>query len=541
MLYNHSMTHAWYHTTTLYQIYPRSFYDSNGDGVGDLPGILQKLDYLQTLGVETLWVSPFFSSPQADGGYDISDYLSIAPEQGAMEDALRLIEETHRREMRVIFDMVMNHTSAEHAWFKESRASRDNPKADWYIWRDIPNNWMSMTGGSGWHYAPERKQYYWASFLPFQPDLNYRNPAVKEAMLNAVRFWLNKGVDGFRLDIFNVIYKDAQFRNNPFSFKAMPKENDPSGFFQEYQYSLNQPESFAFAKELRQVCDEFGEKALLGEVNGSRAIIRRYLGDASANNGLGLVFDFEMLNFQFNAGYFRRMIQALESAYPDPFTPVWVFSNHDRKRSAHRLGNDINKAKILMTLQLTARGVPCLYQGEEIGMTNLPLPFKTALDPITRKYKKYPRFIFDLLGATVNRDEVRTPMQWDESLNAGFSSAAQTWLPTHPNYKTLNVQRQSHESNSLLRLTQTLLQLRKERRALRDGKLRLIENLPSSILGYERIAENETLTILINFSSAPQSLERFSHQRLVFKIDAAAVGLSGFDAAIFSPLESPSS
>ena len=221
-------TIPWYHKTTIYQIYPRSFYDSNGDGIGDLQGILQKLDYLHELGFETLWISPFFSSPQADFGYDISNYTDIAPEYGTMSDALQLIEEVHKRGMRIVFDMVMNHTSEEHPWFKESRSSRDNPKADWYLWRDKPNNWMSVTGGSGWHYAPERGQYYWASFLPFQPDLNYRNPEVKRTMLDVVRIWLGKGVDGFRLDIFNYIYKGAEFQNKPFSFKLIPSEEDYS-------------------------------------------------------------------------------------------------------------------------------------------------------------------------------------------------------------------------------------------------------------------------------------------------------------------------
>ena len=212
----------WYHKTLIYQIYPRSFYDSNQDGMGDIQGIIQKLDYVKDLGFESIWCSPFFASPQADFGYDISNYTDVAPEYGTMRDALQLIEETYRRALRIVFDMVMNHTSGEHSWFKESRSSRDNPKADWYLWRDQPNHWQSMTGGSGWHYANERDQYYWASFLPFQPDLNYRNPEVKKAMLEIVRFWLGKGVDGFRLDIFNVIYKDAEFRNNPFTFDLIP-------------------------------------------------------------------------------------------------------------------------------------------------------------------------------------------------------------------------------------------------------------------------------------------------------------------------------
>ncbi|MBK7320411.1 alpha-amylase family glycosyl hydrolase [Candidatus Villigracilis affinis] len=311
------MSTPWYHKTSIYQIYPRSFYDTNGDGIGDLKGIIQKLDYLHELGFETLWISPFFSSPQADTGYDISSYTDIAPEYGSMDDTQQLIEEVHQRGMKIVFDMVMNHTSIEHPWFKESRSSQDNPKADWYIWRDKPNNWQSMTGGNGWHYSAERRQYFWSSFLPFQPDLNYRNPEVKKTMFDTVRFWLNKGVDGFRLDIFNVIYKDAEFRNNPFSFKLLPTEDDPSGFFQEAKYNLNQPESFEFAKELRSVCDEFGEKILLGEVSGDRSIIRKFLGN-EVNNGLGLVFDFRNAQLPIQRGLFPQVDRAHRSAFSRP-------------------------------------------------------------------------------------------------------------------------------------------------------------------------------------------------------------------------------
>lgn len=513
------MTHPWYHATSIYQIYPRSFYDSNGDGIGDIQGMIQKLDYVRALGFEAIWFSPFFASPQFDFGYDVSDYLNIAPEYGTMDDALQLIAEVHARGMKIVFDMVMNHTSVEHAWFKESRSSRTNPKADWYLWQPPsnsphffqkwrerkPNNWNSMTGGSGWHYAPERGQYYWASFLPFQPDLNYRNPEVKQTMLDIVRFWLGKGVDGFRLDIFNVIYKDAEFRNNPFSFKLIPTENDPSGFFQEAKYNLNLPESFAFAKELRGTCDEFGEKILLGEVSGNKSVIRKFLG-GEVNDGLGLVFDFEMLNFQFSAEYFRGLIQRIETHFPDPFMPVYVFSNHDRRRSMTRLGNDIRKAKLLAMLQLTVRGVPCVYYGEEIGMTDLPLPFSSALDPIPHKFKLIPRFVFDLLGLTINRDEVRTPMQWDGSENAGFSSAEKTWLPAHGNYERVNVKAGEGDDASLLNTFRALLKIRKEYKSLREGSLELMDHLPAGVLGFIRKFGDEKLTVLLNFSEAEKKI-----------------------------------
>lgn len=544
------MTKPWVHKTSIYQIYPRSFYDTNGDGIGDLRGILQKLDHIHELGFETLWISPFFSSPQADTGYDISSYTDIAPEYGSMADALELIEETHTRDMKIVFDMVMNHTSIQHPWFVESRSSHDNPKADWYIWRSSPgsgsipqkwfgkkpNNWNSMTGGSGWQFSAERKQYFWASFLPFQPDLNYRNPEVKKAMFEAVRFWLDKGVDGFRLDIFNVLYKDAEFRDNPFSLKLIPTEDDPSGFFQEAKYNLNQPESFELAKELRSVCEEYGEKILLGEVSGGTPIIRRFLGD-HANNGLGLVFDFEMLGFQFSANYFYSLIQKMEKNYAEPFTPVYVFSNHDRNRSMYRLGGDLRKAKLLALLQLTVRGVPCMYYGEEIGMTNLPQSFHTAQDPIAHKYKSIPRFIFDRLGLLINRDEVRTPMQWNHGLNAGFSQAKRTWLPIHKNYTAIQVEAQRKDQDSLLACIQQILKVRNTEAPLKEGSLELINDLPAGMLGFTRSTENTSLAILLNFDEQAKEFN-FEFAECMFalsKTDTAkekAIRLNGFGGVI---------
>ena len=488
----------WYHKTTIYQIYPRSFFDSNHDGIGDIQGITQKLDYIKELGFESIWCSPFFASPQADFGYDISSYADIAPEYGTLNDALQLIAEVHKRGMKIVFDMVMNHTSNEHPWFKESRLSRANPKADWYLWRDRPNNWQSMTGGSGWHYAEERKQYYWASFLPFQPDLNYRNPEVKKTMLDIVRFWLGKGVDGFRLDIFNVIYKDAEFRNNPLTFELIPTETNPSGFFQKAKYTLNQPESFEFAKELRGICEEFGEKLLLGEISGRRNLLRKFMGNEK-NDGLTLVFDFGMMDFKFNARYFHDLIEDIEKHFPDPFMPVYVFSNHDRARSISRLGNDIRKAKLLHLLQLTVRGVPCMYYGEEIGMANAKIPFAEALDPIPHKFQSIPRFVFDMFGMALNRDEVRTPMQWNGEKNGGFSSAEKTWLPVHPNYVDINVEKEINEANSLANTIRALLRIRSENPALSNGSLELINDLPDGVLGYiRRINENE-IAVLLNF------------------------------------------
>lgn len=509
----------WFHTTTIYQVYPRSFYDNNGDGIGDLQGIIQKLDYIQSMGYQTIWCSPFYKGPQADFGYDIADYESIDPSYGTMQDAAQLIAEVHKRSMKIVFDMVMNHTSNQNPWFQESASSRNNPKADWYIWRDKPNNWQSMTGGNGWHYCKARNQYYWASFLPFQPDLNYRNPEAKKAMLDVVRFWLDKGVDGYRLDIFNVIYKDSEFRNNPFKMKAAPSSDDPSGFFQTPKYTMNLPESAEFAKELRSVCDKYGDRMLLGEVFGNRQTIRRFSGDTK-NDGLGLVFDFEMLPFKFKADYFYSLIGNLEKDFPDPFMPVYVFSNHDRTRSMKRLGNDVRKAKVLHLLQLTVRGVPCMYQGEEIGMTDAHMPYKKGLDPLAQKYKHVPRFVFDMLGETMNRDEVRTPMQWNDSANAGFSTAKKTWLPVNTDFARVNVDKESRDENSLLQLVKEVLKLRKEWPVLSTGTLELLDRnkLPNGVLAYKRKQGKQELLVLLNFTGKNSNIALDSDWRTICSI-----------------------
>ncbi|GAB4499590.1 MAG: alpha-glucosidase [Anaerolineales bacterium] len=529
----------WYHKTSIYHLYPRSFKDSNGDGIGDIQGIIQKLDYIRDLGFESIWSSPFFSSPQADFGYDITDYKGISPEFGTMDDALQLIEEIHKRGMKIIFDLVLNHTSDQHPWFRESRSSRDNPKADWYLWRSSPlpmgeglrvrikpNNWNSMTGGSGWHYAPERGQYYWCSFLPFQPDLNWHNPEVKQTMFDIARFWLEKGVDGFRLDIFNTIYKDAEFRNNPFTFKLAPTPDDPSGFFQKAKYSQDQPESFELAKELRKVTEEFGERLTVGEITAKRSIVRKYAGDEK-NDGLTLAFDFEMLEFKFTAAYFRRLIGDIEKHFHPPFMPVYVFSNLDKRRSIHRLGDDIRKAKLLHMLQLTVRGVPCIYYGEEIGMSNMKLPFKTALDPIPHKYTFAPRFIFDWLDITVNRDEVRTPMQWDGTRNAGFSSAEKTWLPVHPNYADVNTEKENANPGSLLNTIKSLMKFRNENPAIREGLLEFVEGLPTEVLGYKRKFKEQELMVLLNFSEKAKDVN-LKFQETAYRLTVQDEAKEGF-------------
>lgn len=495
----------WWHKTTIYQVYPRSYVDSNGDGIGDLQGILSRLDYIKDLGFETLWISPFFSSPQSDFGYDVSDYTRIAPEYGTLTEVEELIREVHARGMRILFDLVLNHTSIQHPWFQESRSSRDNPKQDWYIWQDgrgnrPPNNWMAIPGGSGWHYEAARDQYYYASFLPFQPDLNWRNLEVKHAMFDVVRFWLEKGVDGFRLDIFHAIYKDSSFRDNPFSIHFIPVD-DQKGFFQEWTYTINQPEVFELSVELRALLDGYSpDRMLVGEVFGSDENVRKFLGDKQ--DGLHLIFLWELLNLKARAGYLREVIRHYERHYPDPYLPVYVFGNHDRKRVISHVAGDSRIARLLAVFHLTVRGVPVTYYGEEIGMVEANLPRRSSLDPIGQKYRYIPKIVTDASGLYINRDGCRTPMQWDGSPNSGFCEGGiPPWLPVNPDYGSKNVQIQRSDGESILNTYRRLLRLRGAMEVLQTGSIQILEGteIDPDLLVYTRLGD-QTVLVVINFS-----------------------------------------
>ncbi len=531
----------WWRRTTVYQIYPRSFADSNGDGIGDLQGIIDRLDYLDGLGVETLWLSPFYRSPQVDFGYDISDHFNIAPEYGTLNDAQRLIDAVHARGMKIVFDMVLNHTSDQHPWFQVSRASRVNDKRQWYIWRDgrkpggkrPPNNWKSMVGGTGWHYDAATEQWYWASFLPFQPDLNYRHPEVKDAMLGIVRYWLDRGADGLRLDVFNAIYKDAAFADNPFLMRLIPSEDNPHGFFQRNLHTIDHPDTLAFARELRRVIDEHRSptRFLVGEVFGDPASLRRYCGENA--DGLNLVFLFKAMRTRFTAKAMRALVAEVEESYPDPYLPTYVFGNHDRPRFMHRLGDHQGKAKLMAMLQLTARGVPFIYYGEEIGMRHHHLPLATGLDPISRRFRRVPQWLANYVrrfGVLLNRDESRSPMQWDESPHAGFAAAhAVPWLPLHPRASQENVAAQEGDPTSLLHCYRSLLSLRKQSQGLSNGRLELVDprSLPRKVLGYRRVhahrAGSETVHVFLNFGVRTRELSiGFEEGALMFSSRSGA-------------------
>jgi len=496
----------WWQKTTIYQIYPRSFADSNNDGIGDLRGIISKLDYIKDLGFETIWISPFFSSPQQDFGYDISDFKDVAPEYGTLAEVDELISEVHQRGMRVLFDLVLNHTSDQHPWFQESRSSLDNPKRNWYIWQDgrgtdPPNNWKAIPGGSGWHFDKVTDQWYFASFLPFQPDLNWHNPEVKQTMLDIFRFWLDRGVDGYRLDIFHSVFKDAQFRDNPFSYKYLPK-NGVAGFFQEWRYSLHQSETYTLARELRTILDSYSpERMMVGEVFGDDTVIKRYIGDKL--DGFNVLFSWDLMNFKTSAHFLQEVIRHYETHFPSPYTPVYVFGNHDVKRLASQIEGNPRIAKLLALFQFTVRGLPVTYYGEEIGMVDGKLLDDDSLDPIAQRYKRVPQFVKDLLGVYTNRDGCRTPMQWDNGLNAGFCNPGGTpWLPVHENRTQVNVRNQQDADDSILNTYKRLLLLRREVAALHKGSLELLDGpeVNKNLLVYKRVAESETVLVVINFS-----------------------------------------
>ena len=501
----------WWKKTTVYQIYLRSFFDTNGDGIGDIPGIIEKLDYIKDLGYETIWISPFTQSPQRDFGYDISDYYSISPLYGDMEIFEELVKEVHARNMKLIFDLVLNHTSNEHAWFKESASSRDNPKADWYIWRDgkgkhgtnPPNNWRSMAGNRAWTYYPARKQFNYTAFLPFQPDLNYHNLEVKQAMFDVTRFWLNKGVDGFRLDIISAIYEDPNLRRNPPSFRATPSDKSLTIFFQNLKNNFLQAKSFEFATELRSVIDEFDnpKRVLIGESHGDEELINQFCYN-NGKNGLNAIFLFKAISMPFKAEKYREMLMTFERYFLEPLIPTLVFANHDRTRIITRLGGSIEKAKLLAFFQFTCRGIPFTYFGEEIGIPRVRIPLKKGKDAIAIQHKWVPQFLVDRSIEILNRDECRTPMLWNGKPNAGFcADSAKPWLPVAENFKEISVDEQMTDPRSLFNFYKKVIRLRNETPALQQGSLEVAHDLcTQKILAYYRIFHSKKYLVILNMS-----------------------------------------
>lgn len=483
--------YLWWQKGIVYQIYPRSFQDSNGDGVGDLQGIISRLDYLQWLGIDAVWISPIYDSPMADFGYDISDYCNIHPLFGSLADFDNLVEQVHKRNMKVILDLVPNHTSDQHPWFLESRSSRDNPKRNWYLWKDasvnggVPNNWLSVFGGSAWEWDERTRQYYYHAFLKEQPDLNWRNPEVQRAMLDAMRFWLARGVDGFRVDVMWHMIKDEVFHDNP----PNPDYNPARATYEKLLpiHSTDQPEVHDVVRMMRRVMDEYTERVMIGEIYLPVNRLVMYYGQN--NQGTHLPFNFQLLSVPWEPQRLFPVIEEYEAALPSGGWPNWVLGNHDQSRIISRIGRE--QAKIAALLLLTLRGTPTIYYGEEIGMSDVAIPPEEIQDPQG----------LNMPGLNLSRDPSRTPMQWEVAPFAGFSKV-KPWLRVPDNYPRINVQVQQLDAMSMLNFYKELIGIRKREPALNVGNYRSVY-ADRQVISYMREVHDSRFLIVLNLTHRP--------------------------------------
>jgi alpha-glucosidase len=487
----------WWKHAVFYEIYPRSFADSNGDGIGDLNGISSKLEYLKTLGVDAIWITPCFPSPQVDFGYDVSNYEDIDPTYGTLSDFDQMQKEAQQDHVRIILDFVVNHTSDQNEWFIDSRSSRTSKHRDWYIWRDgkgpnqPPSNWVSLFGGSAWQFDGKTKQYYYHFFYPQQPDLNWRNPAVKDAMFDVTRWWYNRGVAGFRLDAVDTLFEDPNLHDNP----VLPGKNAYGDPKMENKYNHNLPEVHDVLKGLRQVADKY-DAVLVGETwTDNIGQLNQYYGAGGDELQMPMDFMFTTVN-RLSPPEFRKQIAAVNSAQG---WPVFVIGNHDIPRSYNRYGDGKHNddiAKVMAGLYLTLRGTPIMYYGEEIGMQNNDPKFKKDVkDPIGRL--GWPN--------EKGRDGERTPMQWDNTPNAGFTRGI-PWLPIPSSYKTHNVASELKDPNSILVFYKHLLALRHTNPALLDGDYVALNQDDANVMSYLRRYKDEAVLVVLNMSGAQQSV-----------------------------------
>jgi alpha-glucosidase len=478
----------WWQHGIVYQIYPRSFQDTNGDGIGDLDGITRRLDYLAWLGVDAVWVCPIYPSPMADFGYDVSDYLDIDPVFGTLANFDKLIQEAHSRGLKLILDFVPNHTSDQHPWFLESRSSRENPRRDWYFWHDPspsggpPNNWLSNFGGSGWEFDTITNQYYYHAFLKEQPDLNWRNPEVRQVMFDCLRFWLDRGVDGFRVDVLWLLIKDDQFRDNLPNPAWRPDQPGIDRLLQ--RYSADRPEIHALVSEMRDVLDCYQDRVLIDEIYLPLKRLMTYYGkDRKA--GAQLPFNFQLLSAAWNAREIARIVEDYEAALPDGCWPNWVLGNHDQKRIASRVG--LSAAPLAAMLLLTLRGTPTLYYGDELGLEDVTIPSSRVQDPWA---KNEP-------GLGFGRDPQRTPMPWNGSPNAAFSGGT-PWLPLNADYTTRNVTALQADPRSILYFYRRMIALRRENLALSIGRF-ISRGASNDVYCFERSEGNARVMVALNF------------------------------------------
>ena len=484
--------HLWWQDGAIYQIYLRSFQDSNGDGVGDLRGILARLDYLVKLGVDAIWISPFYPSPMADFGYDVADYCNVDPLFGTLADFDALLEAMHQRGLKLILDFVPNHTSNQHPWFVESRSSRTNPKRDWYLWHDPapngdpPNNWMSHFGGSGWTLDPTTGQFYFHSFLAEQPDLNWRLPDVREAMYAAMRFWLDRGIDGFRMDVLWLLIKDDLFRNNPETGEAV--------------FNADQPETLAIVHQMRTLLDQYPDRVLIGEIYLPLRRLVRYYGEVAEDpvphlDGANLPFNFHLILTPWEADPIAALIRDYEAVLPHGAWPNYVLGNHDQKRLASRIGPA--QARVAAVLLLTLRGTPTLYYGDELGMPDACISLNQVRDPAETNRP----------GQGRGRDPERSPMVWQNIENAGFTaSGVATWLPLVWDWPNYSVDTEEADVRTILQLYRSLLALRRKRPELHAGTIDEV-CAQDGVLSYERHSAAGKIRILLNMTDEERWLE----------------------------------
>jgi alpha-glucosidase len=485
----------WWKCGIVYQVYPRSFQDSNGDGVGDLGGIRARLDHLVSLGVDAVWISPIYPSPMADFGYDISDFCDVDPRFGTLDGFDALVQEAHARGLKIILDFVPNHTSDRHPWFVQSRSARSDARRDWYIWRDPapgggpPNNWLSNFGGPAWTFDEASGQYYCHSFLKEQPDLNWRNPEVRKAMYDVLRFWLRRGVDGFRIDVLYHLIKDELFRDNPPNPAFQPGQ-DPSHRLLAL-YTTDRPEMQDIVAELRRVADEFSDESsarvLIGELYLPLERLMAYYGATSEGllQGVQLPFNFQLITAPWHASEIDRIVRNYEAALPHGAAPNWVLGNHDKPRIASRVGQE--RARLAAMLLLTLRGTPTLYYGDEIGLTDVPIPPEEVQDPFE---KNEP-------GKGLGRDPQRTPMQWSRAHAAGFTDGT-PWLRLGGDWHMRNVEVQLADPASMLQLYKRLVALRRHEPALHEGGHEQLD-AGADVLAYARTSGTRRLVVLLNF------------------------------------------
>lgn len=506
------LSENWWESAVFYQIYPRSFKDSNNDGIGDLAGVIEKLDHLNDgkgggLGIDAIWFSPFFPSPQADFGYDVSDYCNIDSDYGTLEDFDQLVEESHRRGIKIVLDLVLNHSSDQHKWFQESRKNSTNSKVDWYVWADPkpdgspPNNWLAVFGGAAWTFEPQRGQYYLHNFLPEQPDLNWYNPEVREALADVVRFWMKRGADGFRLDTANYYAYDRQLRDNPKrpGNSELMEDGQEANPLSQYitKYSKDRPENLEFIHYLRKIFDESGAVSIgeIGSAEGLESTLKLGTDYVKKGKGLHLAYTFSMLNKNMSAEYLEHVLRVTEESIEDGW-PCWSLSNHDCMRMISRFdcfGERDGFQQMMLLLLLSLRGTPIIYYGEEVDMQEYEITKDELRDP------QGIRFWPDIKG----RDGCRLPFPWDSKLtNQGFNSGTKPWLPAA---NKLSLDQAKADSGSTFHVLQEMLQIRKKFPALQNGSYRKIL-LDGDCFVFERKTEDETMLIAANFSTEEQSI-----------------------------------